>query len=126
MRMTELNTNARKYRFMPLRKKLFLILVLALSFVPIFQATHALTHVEHIDAIGTAYTGNHQAEAETDVDIDRTCLDCLALTGLSVILSAPSFFSFDQKTPQPLLRKKSARILVNFSSPYLTRAPPQA
>ncbi len=111
---------------MLLRKKLFLILVLALSFVPIFQATHALTHVQHIDTTGMAQAGSNQGETETDADVDRTCLDCLALTAFNVILSVLAIFFFGQTTRQPLPRKKSTHILFNFPSPYLTRAPPQA
>ncbi|MGH8684964.1 MAG: hypothetical protein ACREUM_06370 [Nitrosospira sp.] len=116
---------------MVLRKKLFLILVLALSFVPIFQATHALTHVAHVahvDAIGTAQADNSQAASETDVDtdVDRICLDCLALTAFSIILPILAIFFFDQTVRRPLPHAKSRQILGSFSSPYLTRAPPQA
>jgi hypothetical protein len=118
-----------EYHFMVLRKKLFLILVLALSFVPVFQATHALTHVTHVahvDAIDTAQADNSQAGSETDTDVDRICLDCLALTAFSIILPILAIFFFDQTVRRPLPHAKSRQILGSFSSPYLTRAPPQA
>lgn len=104
---------------------LFFILVLALSFVPIFQATHALTHVNAIDA-AQADTHQGESEAEADVDVDRICLDCLALTAFSVILPILAIFFYDQTTRQRLLHVTSRQALRNFTSPYLTRAPPRA
>ena len=47
---------------MILRKILFLILVSALSFVPILQAAHALTHVGEADIPGIAEADGHQGE----------------------------------------------------------------
>jgi len=111
---------------MALRKGLFLIFVLALSSVPVFQATHALTHVAHVDMLGTAQAHDNQGEAETDADADRICLDCLALTAFSIILLILRIFFFDQMVQKPLLHLKSRHILRNFSFLYLTRAPPRA
>ncbi len=115
-----------------LRKGLFLILVLALSFVPVFQVAHALTHVAHADMSGDAQADGDQGEREadtdtdTDTDTDRICLDCLALTAFSVILPILAFLFFGQMRRQLLPHSKPGRILLDFSSPYLTRAPPRA
>ena len=104
------------------RKGLFLFLVLVFSFVPVFQATHALTHV---DIIGAVQAGDHE-QNETDPDSDRICLDCLALSAFSIIPLIPTFFFLDQITRQLPPRSKAGHSPVNFSSPYHTRAPPRA
>lgn len=104
------------------RKGLFLFLVLVFSFVPVFQATHALTHV---DIIGAVQAGDH-GQNETDPDSDRICLDCLALSAFSIIPLVLTFFFLDQITRQLPPRLKSGHPPVNFSFPYLTRAPPGA
>lgn len=111
-----------------LRKGLFLILVFALSFVPVFQAAHALTHVTHDDSIGAVQADSDQGHSETDPDsgADRICLECLALTAFSIILPILAIFFFNQMKRQRLPQLKSGRILLNFSSHYLTRAPPGA
>lgn len=116
---------------MMLRKGLFLILVFALSFVPVFQAAHALTHVTHVthaDPIGAAQADSDQEHSETDANngADRICLECLALTAFGIILPMLAIFFFNQMKRQRLPQSKSGRILLNFSSPYLTRAPPGA
>lgn len=115
--------DVREYRSMGLRKGLFLILVLVFSLVPVFQATHALTHV---DIIGVVQADDHeQNETGPDSDLDRICLDCVALSAFSIIplILIPLFL--DQTTRQlpPLL--KFRRTLPGFSFPYLTRAPPR-
>lgn len=132
MRMTEYSIHKIRYPYADiggysstvLRKGLFLILVLVLSCVPVFQATHALTHV---DIIGAVQADDHgQNEIDPDSGLDRICLDCLALTAFSIIpLILPPLF-LDQMVRQlpPLL--KSRPTLLDFSSPYLTRAPPPA
>ncbi|MDE2366456.1 MAG: hypothetical protein KGM95_05930 [Betaproteobacteria bacterium] len=115
-----------------LHKGLFLILVLALSFVPVFQTAHALTHVAPGDTSGYAQADGDQGErdadtdTDTDTDTDRVCLDCLALTAFSIIPPILAFFFFGQIGRQLLQHSKSRRILLNFSSAYLTRAPPRA
>ena len=89
---------------MMLRKQLFLVLVLALAGVPILQAAHALTHVGettpgHIvsssetmeSAAIESVTPPVAGEADGEADNDRLCLDCLALTGFSVIFSVGAF-----------------------------------
>lgn len=111
---------------MALCKGIFLIFVLVLSAVPVFQAAHALTHVAHVDMLGPAQVHDNQGEAETDADPDRICLNCLALTAFSIILLMLRIFFFDQMVQKPLLHLRSRLILRNFSFPYLTRAPPPA
>ncbi len=107
-----------------LHKGLFLILVLALSFVPVFQVAHALTHVAHADMSGDVRADGDQGEREADTD--RICLDCLALTAFGVILPILAFLFFGQMRRQRLPHSKSRRVLLDFSSPYFTRAPPRA
>lgn len=110
------------------RKGLFLVLVFALSCVPVFQAAHALTHIVHVDPIGAAQADSDQGHDEIDADsgADRICLECLALTAFSIFLPVLAIFFFDQMKRQRLPQLKSGRILLNFSFSYLTRAPPRA
>lgn len=109
---------------MILRKSLFLILALALLAVPVLQTAHALTHLTHVDAIGTTEIDGIQDE--NDVETDRACLDCLALTAFGVALPFLAFFFVARMLRQPLPPLKHRPILCNFSSPYLSRAPPLA
>jgi hypothetical protein len=115
---------------MILRKILFLILVVALSVVPVLQAAHALTHVGDADLIGNAYADDGQEERGLDpddgVDGETICLDCLALTGFSIAVAVLPVFFFDQMRHQPPPYLLSRPILLDFSSPYLIRGPPQA
>ncbi len=106
---------------MILRKGLFLILALALLSVPVLQTAHALTHFAHVDALDTT---TDSIQAESDADADRACLDCLALTAFGVALPFLAFFFVARTLRQPLPSLKHRPILRNFSSPYLTRAPP--
>jgi hypothetical protein len=119
-------------------KALFFLLLLALSLVPFLQAAHALTHLTPSNTIDIAESvDGHEvsrpiAEAEADVnadsdlDSDRICLDCLALAALGILLPVLTFCFFAQSASQPLPRLTTLFISRCFSSPYLTRAPPQA
>ncbi|SCX53813.1 hypothetical protein SAMN05720354_11355 [Nitrosospira sp. Nsp1] len=115
---------------MILRKILFLILVVALSLVPVLQAAHALTHVGDADLIGNVYADGGQEESglhpDSGLDGDKICLDCLALTGFSIAVAVLPVFFFDQMRRQPPPYPISAPVLPRFSSPYFTRGPPQA
>lgn len=111
---------------MILRKGLFLILALALLSVPVLQTAHALTHFVHVDTVSMPPADSAQGESDTDVDNDRVCLDCLALTAFGVFLPILAFFFVARMMRQPLPHLKHRSILRNFSSPYLTRAPPLA
>lgn len=115
---------------MILRKILFLILVVALSVVPVLQAAHALTHVGGADLIDNAYADGGLEERGLDlddgVDGDKICLDCLALTGFSIAVAVLPVFFFDQSRRKPLSYLVSKPILQDFSFPYFTRGPPQA
>jgi len=117
---------AGKFHSMILRKGLFLILALVLLSVPVLQTAHALTHFAHADTISTTPADSDQGESDTDADIDRFCLDCLALTAFGAALPILAFFFVARMMRQPLPHLKRRRILRNFSSPYLTRAPPLA
>jgi hypothetical protein len=122
----------RKKHLMTLRKKLsrqlFLLLVLALSLVPVFQAAHMLTHVVPADMIGMIQVdgGLHQDEDDADAAVDKICLDCLALTGFSVIFFILAVWLSGQGGRCPPVHEKSRNPLPDFSFTYLTRAPPQA
>ncbi len=115
-----------------LRKKLstqlFLLLVLALSLVPVFQAAHMLTHIAPADmsAIVQPDGDLHEDEGDSDANVDKICLDCLALTGFSVIVVILAVWLFGQRGGRPPVRRKSRCPLPDFSFAYLTRAPPQA
>ena len=114
---------------MILRKALLLILVSALTFLPILQGAHALTHVDDAEITGTIYADGHEESGEIDaeagIDADRVCLDCLALSGLTIIFMALVVLSSNQRRCQLLASLKSGLIPLDFSLPYLVRGPPQ-
>lgn len=105
------------------RNSLYLILVLALISVPVFQAAHALTHVSDINTIEQGLVDIHD---DTDVDYEQICLDCLALTAFSVIFSILTALSVNLIMRQQLRHIKREPILHNYFLTYLTRAPPRA
>jgi hypothetical protein len=121
-------------------KALFFLLLLALSLVPVLQAAHALTHFAPADTIGIAGPDGGQevsgsvagadtdaeADADPSIDSDRFCLDCLALAGLGLLLPVLAFCFFAQPARQLLPRVTALFISLDFSSSYLTRAPPRA
>jgi hypothetical protein len=123
-----------------LRKQLFLVLVLALAWVPVLQAAHALTHVGEItpshivSELETLETMESAAiesvippaadEAEGEADNDRLCLDCLALTGFSIIFSILVVVFSSQTRRQARPYRKSQPLFFNSYTPYSTRAPP--
>ena len=111
-----------------LSRQLFLLLVLALSLVPVFQAAHMLTHVAPADMIELiqADGGLHEDEGDADANVDKICLDCLAMTGFSVIAAILAVWLFGQEGRCPPAYGKSRNSLPDFSFAYLTRAPPQA
>ena len=105
------------------------MLLLALSCMPVFQAAHMLTHVTSDAIEGIVQVGGHldtEAETDTESDIDKICLDCLALTAFSAVLPVLLICLFDQMRHHPPLRWSSRRRLLDFSFAYLSRAPPQA
>ena len=121
-------------------KALFFLLLLALSLVPVLQAAHALTHLAPASTDGIAGSDSGQEVSESvaqahadadsdfdaDFDSDRICLDCLALAALGILLPVLSFCFFAQRARQPLPRLTALFISSYFSSPYRTRAPPEA
>jgi hypothetical protein len=120
-----------------LRKQLFLVLALALAWVPVLQAAHALTHVGEItlssivsssetmeDAAVESVTPPVTGEADGETDNDRLCLDCLALTGFSVIFSILVIVFSSQARRQARLYRKSQPLFFNSYTPYSTRGPP--
>src|SRR5690348_11487210 len=111
-----------------LSRQLFLLLVLALSLVPVFQAAHMLTHIVPTDMIGMVQPdgGLHEDEGDADANVDKICLDCLALTAFSVIVVILAVSLFGQRGGCPPVHRKSRCPVPDFSFAYLTRAPPQA
>lgn len=116
-----------KYNLVMIRRNsLYLILALTLISVPVFQAAHALTHVIDINTISSVQVDSNQDKNDTDTDIDKICLDCLALTAFGAIFSILAFFFHSMVMRQFLSYLKLRYTLRNFSSPYLSRAPPLA
>lgn len=119
-------------------KALFFLLLLTLALVPVLQAAHALTHIAPDETRGIAqssdgrFVGIVASEAEAsatvdaDLDSDRICLDCLALAAFGILLPALAFCFFDQARRQLLSDFRAVFVLISFSSPYLTRAPPRS
>ena len=123
-------------------KALFFLLLLTLAPVPVLQAAHALTHIAPDETGGIAQSSDgrfvgivaSEAEAEAeasatvdaDLDSDRICLDCLALAAFGILLPALAFCFFDQARRQLLSDFRAVFVLISFSSPYLTRAPPRS
>lgn len=106
------------------RNSLYLTLALTLISVPVFQAAHALTHITDIDTINLVQVDSDHDQ--DDADLDKICLDCLALTAFSVISSILAAFSINLILRVRLQGLKSGHILRNFFFTYLTRAPPPA
>lgn len=120
-----------------LRKQLFLVLALALAGIPVLQAAHALTHVGEITSnpiVSELETMGGAAiesiilpvadEADGEADNDRLCLDCLALTGFSVIFSILVIVFSSQTRRQARLYRKPQPLFFNSYTPYSTRGPP--
>jgi hypothetical protein len=107
---------------MMLFRSLFLVLVLALLAVPVLQTAHAVTHFAHMDTVDIA-TSDHSQD-DDGADTDRICLDCLALTAFSAALPFLTFLFVTKILRQQLSLLNHRPILRDFSTPYLTRAPP--
>lgn len=128
--MSQLRMN--KFRLL-LGREFVALLLFALVLVPVFQATHALTHIESpgtvpdvalIAQVGDVAPGENGADA--DSDFDKICLDCLALAGFSILFPALAIHFFSPATRLLNSRLNSRRRFLNFSPLYLSRAPPQA
>jgi hypothetical protein len=102
-----------------IRKSLFLILTLALLFVPILLMAHAFTHFAQTDVMNVA-----ESEADTGVDLDEICLDCLALTALNIIFIASGLSLSDLKTRSRFPAEAMEHHSGNKPLSYHSRAPP--
>jgi|SRR3954447_8005834 hypothetical protein len=116
-----------------LGRELVALLLLALVSVPVFQAAHMLTHVETVgaapDAALVAQAGDMTSSEEgasADPGVDKICLDCLALAAFSIVLSTLPVHFFSPVRRLLTLHLNSTRRFLDFSSLYLSRAPPQA
>lgn len=106
---------------MMLFRSLFIFLVLALLAVPVLQTAHAVTHFAHMDTVDIV-TSDHSQDDDGS-DTDQICLDCLALTAFNAALSFLTFL-FVAKILRQLSLLNHRPVLRDFSTSYLTRAPP--
>ena len=108
-----------------IRISLYLFLVITLMVTPVSQAAHALTHISDIDAqnLITQIDADHEHDG-IDVDIDKICPDCIALTGFNDF-AAILDFSFHTEVIRNQLSSFIFRFIPeDFSSDYHPRAPP--
>jgi hypothetical protein len=116
-----------KYNSLMIRSNiLYLILAITLISVPVIQTVHTLTHVTDVDTISMIQIDSIQDKSDDDADIDKICLDCLALTTYSDISFMLVFPSYNQVIRQQLSFLTLRYTLQNFSSDYHSRAPPLA
>ena len=109
-----------------MRKSLYLFLVLMLIITPVSQAAHALTHISDIDeqSLITQVDEHEHENEELNVDIDKVCPDCIALTAFNDF-AAILDFSFHPGVTRIQLSSYTFRfILEESSSDYYPRAPP--
>jgi len=108
-----------------IRNSLFLFLVLMLMITPVSQAAHALTHISDVDAqsLILQIDGDHEHD-ELNVDIDKICPDCIALTAFNDFATILDF-SFHPGIIRNQLSSYIFRFIPeDFSSDYYPRAPP--
>lgn len=116
-----------KYNSLMIRSNiLYLILAITLISVPVIQTVHTLTHVTDVDTISMIQIDSIQDKSDDDADIDKICLDCLALTTYSDISFMLVFPSYNQVIRQQISFLTLRYTLQNFSSDYHSRAPPLA
>ena len=106
------------------RNFLYFILAIAIISVPVFQASHELTHVNDTDIINLFQADNNHDQKDTD--LDQLCLDCLALTAFSIIFLILTIFSVDLMKRGWLRELRRRHVHLHFLSIYLKRAPPLA
>ncbi len=109
-----------------MRNSLYLFLVLMLIITPVSQAAHALTHISDIDKQNQiVQIDDHEHEnEELNVDIDKICPDCIALTAFNDF-AAILDFSFHPGVTWNQLSSHIFRFMPEeFSSDYYPRAPP--
>jgi hypothetical protein len=102
-----------------IRKSLFLILTLALLFVPVLSMAHAFTHFAQTDVLNAI-----DSEGDAGVDLDEICLDCLALTVLSIIYIASGLSLSDLETRGRFPAAAMEHHSDNKPLFYHSRAPP--
>ena len=110
-----------------IRNSLYLFLVLMLTITPVSQAAHALTHISDIDgqSLITQVDDNHEHEnEELNVDIDKVCPDCIALTAFNDFTAILDFSFYPGFAGNQLSSYIFRSILEESSSDYYPRAPP--
>ena len=113
-----------------IRNSLYLFLVLMLIITPVSQAAHALTHISDIDEqnqIVQIDEHEHEHENENEelnVDIDKICPDCIALTAFNDFAAILDFSFHPEVIRNQLSSYIFQFILEDFSSDYYPRAPP--
>ena len=109
-----------------MRNSLYLFLVLMLIITPVSQAAHALTHISDIDeqSLITQVDEHEHENEELNVDIDKVCPDCIALTAFNDF-AAILDFSFHPGITRNQLSSYIFRFIPEeSSSDYYPRAPP--
>ncbi|HET7061381.1 MAG TPA: hypothetical protein VFI43_04305 [Nitrosospira sp.] len=121
------------HRLLLLLRAFSALLLFALVLVPIFQSAHMLTHIRTPDslhdAVLVAQTGGVGAGEDgedADSGLDKICLDCLALAAFSVALLTLAVLFFGAIRRLHLWHLNSRGHFLDFYTPYLSRAPPQA
>ena len=109
-----------------IRNSLYLFIVLMLIVTPVSQAAHALTHISDIDeqSLITQVDEHEHENEELNVDIDKICPDCIALTGFNDFVAI-----LDLSFHPEVIRNQSSSFIFrfipeDFSSDYYSRAPP--
>lgn|SRR5690348_15456443 len=119
---------------LPLPVRLFAgLLLFAFVLVPVFQSAHMLTHIEAADVVSDGALAAQEAHmvpdegsVDADSDFDKVCLDCLALAAFTVLLPTLTAY-FSSAAPSLLIpHADPSRRTLDFSAPYLSRAPPQS
>jgi len=107
-----------------MRNSLYLFLVLMLIITPVSQAAHALTHISDIDEQSLITQVDEHENEELNVDIDKVCPDCIALTAFNDFVAILDF-SFHPGITQNQLSSYIFRFIPEeSSSDYYPRAPP--
>ena len=111
-----------------MRNSLYLFLVLMLIITPVSQAAHALTHISDIDEQSLiTQVDEHEHESENEelnVDIDKVCPDCIALTAFNDFVAILDFSFHPGVTRNQLSSYIFRFIPEESSSDYYSRAPP--
>ena len=91
---------------------------------PVSQAAHALTHISDIDEQNLIAQANDHEHDELNVDIDKICPDCIALTAFNDFAAILDLSFYPGIIRNQLPSHIFQFIPEDFSSDYYPRAPP--